>query len=99
MSKYTLIVKYLKAFEAELDENQEMCIKFPDYETSFLLQSTITGGDDFIAFELLSDKGEKISVIQSYSQLNFAITSRSKPIADKPARRVGFIAKTDDFEL
>ena len=83
--KYNLIVKYLKGFEMALDENHEVGIKFPEYDEPLALLSTMNGEDQFIAFEF-----DNLSVIQSYSQLNFAIVSIPKTSADKPANRIGF---------
>ena len=93
MSNYSLIVNYLKAFEQTLDDNHEVWITFPDYNSSFLLSATLTGGDMFIAFELLSDDGKSCSVIQNYSQLNFAVFSKPKISAKEQARRIGFKAE------
>ena len=93
MSRYNLIVSYLKGFEQTLDANHEVWVQFPKYDALFLLQSTQTGGDDFIAFELLSENGEIISVIQSYSQLNFAVFSKQKANLANPPHRVGFITE------
>lgn len=92
MSKYSLIKNYLKKFEQTLDENHEMALIFPSYGGPYLLQITETGGDEYIAFEMLSDSGEKLAVIQDYSQLNFSVVSRLKPDAQKPARRLGYTA-------
>ena len=93
MSKYGLIVEYLKGFERTLDENHELALKFPDYDGSYILLSTQNGKDEFIAFESLSDLGKTFAVIQSYSQLNFAVFSNPKPDTQPEARRAGF--KTD----
>ena len=93
MSKYDLIVEYLKAFEHTLDGNHELALKFPNYGNSHLLVSTHNGEDEFIAFELLSDFGESLAVIQNYSQLNFAVISKPKPDTQSEARRAVF--KTD----
>lgn len=96
-SRYKLIVEYLKAFEQKLDDTQEIALKFPDYDGQFLLLSTMSGGEDFIAFELQNTDGSKFSIIQNYSQLNFAIVSETKENPSKPARRVGF--RTDEISL
>ena len=90
MSKYTLIVKYLKMFESALDDQHELGLIFPDYGGAYILQSTASGANEFIAFDLLTESGESISVIQNYSQLNFAIVSCSKLIAGEEKRRMGF---------
>ena len=75
VSKYTLIVEYLKGFESTLDGKHELALKFSDYGGPYLLLSTQNGKDEFISFELLSDTGESLAVIQSYSQLNFIAIS------------------------
>ncbi len=90
MSKYTLVVDYLKAFEQTLDDNHEVWLKMPGYNGSFLLLETMTCKDEFIAFELMSDTAEIFSVIQSYSQLNFSVFSKLKRNPSEPKKRIGF---------
>ena len=92
MSKYNFIVKYLKQFEQKLDNGHELWIKFPEYDISFSLQETENGGDEFIAFDLLSEDNEHFAVIQSYSQLNFSVFSKLRTVADKQGKSMGFIA-------
>ena len=93
-NNYSHIVEYLKAFEHTLDDNHEVWITFPDYNSSFLLSATLTGGDMFIAFELLSMDGESCSVIQNYSQLNFAVFSKRRNNLDRPKQKIGFKSKS-----
>ena len=94
-SRYKLIVEYLKSFEATLEATQEIVLKFPEYGVQFPLVSTVSGGEDFIAFELQNTDGRLLTVIQNYSQLNFAIVSQTKENPSEPVRRIGF--KGDEF--
>ena len=87
MSKYALIVLYLKDFEQTLDDNHEVWITFPEYGGPFFLKSTINGGNEFIAFELLTENNTRLTVLQNYSQLNFALLSKLKADAKIPARK------------
>ena len=90
MSKYSLIVDFLKRFEQTLDDNHEVWLKLPGYNNTFKVLETITGDDEFLAFHLLSGTGEHFSLIQSYSTLNFAVFAKPKSFPDKPAQRIGF---------
>ena len=90
MSKYLLVVQYLKAFERSLDDNHEVWLKMSGYDGSFMLLETMTHEEEFIAFKLLSNTGELFSVIQSYQQLNFAVFSKPKDSPARKAHRIGF---------
>ena len=92
MWKYDLIVKYLKQFEQKLDDSHELWIKFPAYDSSFSLKETVNGADEFIAFDLRSEDNEHFSVIQSYSQLNFAVFAKPRTVTDKQGKSMGFVA-------
>ena len=73
-----------------LDENHEIALTFPEHGGPFVLDATRSGGNEFIAFELLFDTGEKFTVIQTYSHVNFAVSSKLKANFEVPARRAGF---------
>lgn len=88
--KYSLVKQCLQDFEQTLDDNHEMALAFPDYGGPFVLYATRSGGDTFIAFELLSDNGEIFTVVQNYSQLNFTVFSKLKANLEAPPRRAGF---------
>ena len=93
MGKYALIVQYLKNFEQTLKDNHELWIKFPEYDCSFSLQATENGDDEFIAFDLLSETNEHFSVVQNYSQLNFAVFSKPSGTNSDKVKPVGFTAR------
>ena len=90
MSKYSLIVEFLKGFESTLDDNHEVWLQFPGYNTTFKILETMTGEDEFLTLHLVSGTGEHFSLIQSYSALNFAVFAKTKSSPDKPVQRIGF---------
>lgn len=89
--KYSLVKQCLQDFEQTLDDNHEMALAFPDYGGPFVLYATRSGGDTFIAFELLSDNGEIFTVVQNYSQLNFAVFSKLKANLEAPRDERDFL--------
>lgn len=49
MSKYSLIVEFLKGFERTLDDNHEVWLQIPGYNTTFKILETMTGEDEFLS--------------------------------------------------
>ena len=86
-SKYNRIAEILRTFEKSIDDKHEIGLLFPLAFEAAPLAVTRGCGEDFILFELVGKNGETFTVVQNYSQINFAIVAL--PTKTQP-RRLGF---------
>lgn len=90
--QYEIIMESIAAFEAELDDSQEVAVMLASFGQSVLMQVTDIGYSNpslihFYGFV----NGNKAELIQHVNQLNFLLTSVPKADPEKPARRIGYL--------
>lgn len=95
---YERLAKYIKDFEAGLDEDHEIGARLVTFGTSVTFHIEDMGyyGPDIITFHGKNDLGEDIQLIQHTSQLSVLLVAVKKQ-AEKP-RRIGFILDQKDAE-
>lgn len=91
-SAYARIAQYIRAFEAQLNSEQEVAMGFAGSEAGVLRIEGIGFFDpDLITFYGRDEAGQKTQLVQHISQLSVLL--RAAPVADTsaPARRIGFV--------
>ncbi|HDD44296.1 MAG TPA: hypothetical protein ENG63_05490 [Candidatus Desulfofervidus auxilii] len=88
---YKRLIEYIRDFEKELDEEHEIGARLVSFGqvVTFHIQDIGYYGPDIITFYGITDKGERVQLIQHISQLNVLLVAMPK-LKDKP-RRIGFI--------
>jgi hypothetical protein len=84
------LCKYIQAFEAKLDETQEIGARLVSFGPALVFHIEDMGyhGPDIITFIGINENGERIQLIQSVTQLNVVLVAVKKR-HDKPCR-IGF---------
>ncbi len=92
---YERLIEYIRDFEKELDEEHEIGARLVSFGqvVTFHIQDIGYYGPDIITFYGITDKGERVQLIQHISQLNVLLVVMPK-LKDKP-RRIGFIREED----
>ena len=90
------IIQYIKNFEAQLDDSEDVALTFQTGEINTLL---IMGmgyfAPDIIAFYGRDEKGNKTHLIQHYTQVNVKLKAvPTDPDTPQP-RRIGFAMEED----
>lgn len=87
---YERLVKYIKAFEADLDQEHEIGARLVSFGSAvtFHIEDMGYHGPDIISFSGKNDQGETVQLIQHTSQLSVLLVAVKKQ-QDK-ARRIGF---------
>jgi Family of unknown function (DUF6173) len=88
---YERLGKYIKNFEAELDDDHEIGARLVSFGQSVIFHVEDIGyhGPDIITFFGRNDAMEKVQLIQHVSQLSFLLVAVKKQ-QEKP-RRIGFL--------
>lgn len=90
-SVYEIIMSCIGEFEAGLDEEHEVGMQLAAFGQSLLLAvEEIECGDKNTLIFYGFVNGQRSTLIQSVSQLNFLLTAVPKADPKKPARRIGF---------
>lgn len=86
---------YVKAFEADLDVEHEVGARLVSFGSAVTIHVQRIGysAPALITFSGLTEKGDKVQLIQHISQLSFLLVSLKK-ISDTPYR-IGFIWDED----
>ncbi len=88
---YDRIVLYIRAFEKELDADQEVAIGFAGSEAGILRIEGLGFFDpDILTFYGTDDDGLKNQLIQHVSQLSVMLQARPKADPNDAPRRIGF---------
>ena len=95
VSAFESLGDYVKAFEAELDADHEVGARLVSFGSAVTIHVQQIGFSTpaLITFSGLTEKGDKVQLIQHISQLSFLLVSLKK-ISDTPYR-VGFIWDKD----
>ena len=94
---YEVIMERIKEFEDELDDDHEVAVQLASFGTSILMNVTDIGYSNpstlvFYGFV----NGQRATLIQHMSQLNFLLLAAKKADPEKPARRIGFALSDED---
>lgn len=94
---YEVIMERIKEFEDELDDDHEIAVQLASFGTSILMNVTDIGYSNpstlvFYGFV----NGQRATLIQHMSQLNFLLLAAKKADPEKPARRIGFALSDED---
>ncbi|MBT9780123.1 hypothetical protein GPL15_27030 [Clostridium sp. MCC353] len=94
---FSNIMAQIEEFEEHLDDDKEVAVLLASFGSSILM--TVTGigfqNPELVYFYGYVD-GKESQLIQHISQINFLLTSVDKEDPEKPSRRIGFIAPTED---
>lgn len=89
--QYEIIMKSIKEFESELDDEHEVAVKLASFGQSVLLNVTSIGYSNPSLIHFYGYvNGSPAELIQNVNQLNFLITSTKKEDPSKEPRRIGF---------
>ena len=95
--KYEKIKEEVEAFQAELDDDTDVCVLLASFGTSMVMH--VTGmnyqNPDMLYFYGYIN-GNKTQLIQHMSQLNFVLMAVKKDEPERPARRIGFSIESED---
>ena len=92
-----IIMEEIKAFETELDDDHEVCLRLTSFGKSITLSVTEIGYHNPQTIMFYGYVGnQSATLIQHVSQLNFLLIAAKKPDPEKPPRRVGFSLPNED---
>ncbi len=93
---YERLGMYIQSFEADLDDEHEIGARLVSFgqEITFHIANIGYHGPDIISFNGLNSNGEKVQLIQHYSQLSVLLVAMKKQ-QEKP-RRIGFNFNADE---
>lgn len=89
--QYEVIMKRIKDFEDELDDEHEVSIQLASFGKDILMNVVNIGYSNphTLVFHGFIN-GEKATLLQHLSMLSFLLLAAKKQEPDKPARRIGF---------
>lgn len=95
--KYEKIKEEVEAFQAELDDDTDVCVSLASFGTNMVMYVTDIGyqNPDMLYFYGYIN-GNKTQLIQHMSQLNFVLMAVKKDEPERPARRIGFSIESED---
>ena len=94
---YEVILKRIKEFQDELDDEHEVALQLASFGQSITLAVTDIGYSNpstLVFYGYVN--GRPATLIQHMSQLNFLLLSVQKQDPGKPPRRIGFELPTED---
>lgn len=94
---YEVIMERIKEFEDDLDDEHEVALQLASFGQSITLAVTDIGYSNPSTLVFYGYVGDKqATLIQHMSQLNFLLLAVKKAEPEKPPRRIGFAAPTED---
>ncbi|MEM9967451.1 MAG: DUF6173 family protein [Pseudomonadota bacterium] len=88
---YERVVLYLKNFEEQLDNNQEVAMGFTGTEAGVLRIEGMGYFDpDIVTFYGIDGAGGRTQLVQHVSQLNVIFRALPKDVEDAAPKRIGF---------
>lgn len=97
--QYEILMKFIKEFEDELKDDEEVALQLASFGQSILLQVTDIGYHNPSLISFYGYVNNQWSqLVQHVNQLNFLLMAVPKADPDKPAKRIGFIAEENDSE-
>lgn len=94
-NQYDILMAQIKAFEDELDENEEIALQLASFGQSILMSVTdIEYHNPSLMIFHGNVNGQRSQLIQHVSQLSFLIKVVPKSNPDRPTRRIGFTSES-----
>lgn len=94
---YEVILERIKEFEDDLDNEHEIALRLASFGQSITLSVTDIGYSNPSTLVFYGYVGDQpATLIQHVSQLNFLLLAVKKADPEKPPRRIGFAAPTED---
>lgn len=94
---YEVILERIKEFEDDLDDEHEIALRLASFGQSITLSVTDIGYSNPSTLVFYGYVGDQpATLIQHVSQLNFLLLAVKKSDPEKPPRRIGFAAPTED---
>lgn len=89
--QYEILISEIKAFEKNLDDEHEVAIKLASFGSSTIINVERIGycNPSIIVFDGTID-GNKATLMQHISQINFLLLAVRKAEPELPPRRIGF---------
>lgn len=83
--------KYIEDFEASLDANHEVALRIASFGgvVQFHAETIGFAKPDLVTFIGVTDEGERVQLVQHYTQLSFLLKAAKK--LQPQARRIGFL--------
>lgn len=98
-NQYEILMKEIKDFESDLDENEEVALHLTSFGQSLLMHVTDIGyHNPSLVFFYGYVNNQKSQLIQHVSQLSFLLTTIPKADPNKPPRRIGFLTEENVSE-
>lgn len=95
--QYELIMSYIKEFEDTLDDEHEVGVRLTSFGQSILMNVTDIGyANPYILVFYGFVNGQRSTLIQNMSQLNFLLTAVPKMQPDEPPKRIGFAIDSEE---
>ena len=94
---YEVIMERIKDFEEGLDDDEEVAVRLASFGSSVTMTVTDIGYSNpstLVFYGYVKDKWA--TLVQHMSQLNFLLLAVKKADPEKPPRRIGFSAPTED---
>lgn len=94
---YEVIMERIKEFEDDLDNDHEVAISLASFGTNITMAVTDVGYSNpstLVFYGYVGD--QRATLVQHLSQLNFLLLAVKKADPEKPPRRIGFAAPTED---
>lgn len=90
-SAYERLVEFIRAFEADLNANEEVAMGFAGSDAGVVsIEGLGYHAPDIITFYGRDEEGVKTQLIQHVSQLSVILRAVPKIAPEIPARRIGF---------
>lgn len=91
-TQYEIIKKYIREFQASLDEEHDVGLLLTNFGQSILMEVTSVSYEQSVLMVFRGKvNGNEATLIQHVSQLNFLLTAISKE-PEQPKRKIGFSA-------
>lgn len=83
--------KYITDFEAQLDADHEVALRIASFGgvVFFHAETIAFAKPDLVTFIGVTDEGERVQLVQHYTQLSFLLKAAKK--LQPQARRIGFL--------
>lgn len=95
-TQYEIIRDYIRTFQKSLDDEHDIGLMLTNFGQSVVMEVTEVDYEESVLMVFHGFvNGQKATLIQHVSQLNFLLTTVPKPV-DQPHRQIGFNADWED---
>lgn len=92
-SVFRRLILYIREFEAQLDQNQEIGGRMVSFGSAVQFHIVDMGywGPDILTFDGVDERGSRMKLIQNISQLNVLLVAMPKREPEAAPQRIGFL--------